>query len=382
MKISLLSFDLSGTCVVRAHLLARMLVSDYEVEIVGPASAGKVWEPLRADTVVPFRILPQGSLAEMAKGVDGDVLYALKPRPTSLGIALEAQQQRPRPLIVDVDDWETGFLRDDVREMVRSGFRHETKWVSRTMLDLRSTNNLYRTAAISRQVRRADAVTTTSTWLANRYGGTVIPQSRDLEHFHPDAVDRADVRTELGIAPDQAVILFMGGPRRHKGLRNVLAAMDQLNRKDLLLLVVGGDPGIPPRPDVRLVGWVPYSKTNRYLGAADMVVLAHDRTPGARGQMPTKLYDAMAMACPVIVTDVSDMYEVVHGVGLVVPPSDADALAAAMAQLADSPDLRHELGQLGRERCISNYSDDAVRPTLLEVLRRGIQGAVVMAGDG
>jgi glycosyltransferase involved in cell wall biosynthesis len=377
LKISLLSFDLSGTCIIRAHLLARMLVDDYDVEVVGPASSGEVWEPLRDDSVVPFRILTGDTAAELAQGVDGDVLYALKPRPTSLGVAMAAQRQRRRPLIVDVDDWETGFLYDDVQTMVRSGFRHGTKWVASNLLDLRGTNNLYRTALTSRDVRQADAVTTTSTWLANRYRGTVIPQARDVAHFDPSAVDRDAMRAELGIRPDQVVLLFMGGPRKHKGLGNVVEAMDLLGRDDLLLLVVGGDPELPARPDIRSVGWQPYSATNRFLAAADMVVLAHANTPGARGQMPTKLYDAMAMALPVVVTDVSDMAEAVGDTGIVVPAADAAALAAAVAQLADDPALRERLGSAGRQRCIAHYSDDAIRPTLLNVISTAVNGSRV-----
>ena len=368
MKISIVSFDLSGTCVIRAQLLARMLVQDYEVEVVGPASNGTVWEPLRGDTVVPFRVLQGQTPDERAAGIDGDLLYPLKPRPSSLGAAMVAQRQRRRPMVVDVDDWESGFLYDDVSTMVRSGFRDGSKWVARSLLDVRSVNNCYRTALASRQVRRADAVTATSAWLANRYGGTVIPQARDTDHFDPARVDRRQMRAELGIGPDQIVLLFMGHPRRHKGLRNVVKAMDALARGDLLLLVVGGDPELPERPDVRWIGWQLYSATNGFLAAADMVVLAHDDSPGARGQMPTKLYDAMAMGCPVVVTDVSDMNDTVGDAGIVVPAADIASLAAAIGKLADDPELRQGAGTAGRRRCIDHYSDQAIRPALLSVI--------------
>ena len=285
------------------------------------------------------------------------------------------------PLVVDVDDWETGFLYDDAHRMIRSGFRHETRWVASALLDFRGSNNLYRTALSGRQVRRADAVTASSSWLARRYGGTVIPQARDTSHFDPACADRTEVRAELDIPEDVVVLLFMGGPRRHKGLNNVLAAMDVLGRTDLLLLVIGGDPELPPRPDVRALPWVPYSSTNRYLAAADMVVLAHDPSPGARGQMPTKLYDALAMARPVVVSDVSDMAEVAEGCGIVVPPVDVPALAAGVGTLADDPSLRRRLGNAGRAKCVAHYSDDAVRPLLLRVLDGVVADAGVAASS-
>ena len=90
MKISLLSPDVSQNCMARAHLLYRMLSTVHEVEIVGPAFGGQVWEPLRGRDEVSIKVVPHASAREMARHADGDVLYAIKPRPTSLGVALEA----------------------------------------------------------------------------------------------------------------------------------------------------------------------------------------------------------------------------------------------------------------------------------------------------
>jgi glycosyltransferase involved in cell wall biosynthesis len=382
MKISLLSPDVSQNCMARAHLLYRMLSAVHEVEIVGPAFAGQVWEPLRGHDEVAIRVVPYGPAREMARHADGDVLYAIKPRPTSLGVALEARRQRARPLLVDIDDWESGFLYDDMIAMVRSRFRDETKWVARNLLDVRSPNNAYRTAVMERLVRKADAVTATSTWLAERYSGTVIEQSRDTAALDPATVDRTAARQALGIAPGCTVLLFMGTPRRHKGLDKVLAALDLLGRDDLLFMTVGGDPGLPDRPDVRVLGWQPYGSLTRFLAAADVVVVAQESTPGARGQMPTKAYDAMAMGRPVIASDVADLAETVEGCGLVVPPNDVPALAVAIATLADDRALRERLGAEGRRRCLASFSDDAVRPQLLRVLDSAMAAGQPVAAVG
>ncbi len=335
---------------------------------MGPAFGGQVWEPLRGHDEVDIRVVPFGPVSEMARHADGDVLYAVKPRPTSLGVALEARRQRDRPVLVDIDDWESGFLYDDVIAMLRSGFRDETKWVAKVLLDVRSPNNAYRTALMERRVRKADAVTATSSWLADRYGGSVIVQSRDTTALDPALVDRDEAREALGIDPGTTVLLFMGTPRRHKGLDKVLAALDLLGRDDLLFMTVGGDPGLPARPDVRVVGWQPYAALTRFLAVADVVVVAQEATPGARGQMPTKAYDAMAMGRPVIATDVSDLAATVESCGLVVPPDDVPALSAAIATLADDPELRERLGAAGRRRCVDLFSDDSVRRQLLRVL--------------
>ena len=371
MKISLLSHDVSQNNMARAHLLWRMLSTEHDVEIVGPATGGQVWEPLRHQSDVAIRVVPPGSPMQMARYADGDLLYAIKPRPTSLGVALEARRRWDRPLVVDVDDWETGFLYDDAIAMVRSRFRDETRWVAQTLLDVRGRNSVYRTALMERKMREADAVTATSSWLAAHYGGSrgkVIVQTRDTTALDPSKVDRDQARDALGIPAGTTVLLFMGTPRRHKGLGKVLEALDLLGRDDLLFMTVGGNPHLPERPDVRVLGWQPYGELTRFLAAADVVVVAQEATPGARGQMPTKAYDAMAMGRPVIASDTADLAETVEGCGLVVPPNDVPALATAIATLADNPGLRELLGAAGRARCVAEYSDDAVRPRLLAVL--------------
>ena len=48
---------------------------------------------------------------------------------------------------------------------------------------------------------------------------------------------------------------------------------------------------------------------------------------------------------------------VVDGVtGLLVPPGDPDALAQSITRLLCEPDLRHKMGQAGRERVVNHFS--------------------------
>ncbi len=73
--------------------------------------------------------------------------------------------------------------------------------------------------------------------------------------------------------------------------------------------------------------------------------------------IPNVIAEAMAMALPVVSTPVSAIPELVrHGVnGLLVPPNDIDAAAAAMARLLDDPALRHELVLNGRETVLATF---------------------------
>lgn len=368
MKISLLSHDLSTNALGRAHVLARLLHQDHEVEIVGPASTGEVWAPLRDDPTVALRVIASAGAADMAAEVSGDLLYSVKELPASLGVALEARRQRPRPLIADVDDWELGFRLESIQTMFRSRFRDETKWVARMVFGVHKPTSLWHAAKSERLPARADAVTVSSTWLAKRFGGTVIEHARDTSVLDPALVDQAAVRAELGVSPSQTVILFLGSPRRYKGLDSIVEALDLLGRDDIVFLTVGSPTGLPQRPYIRSLGPQPVASLPRFLSVANLVVLAQNSSLATKGQMPAKIYDALSMACALIVTDVSDLRTTVEGCGLVVAPGDVPALADAIAYLADNPRERSQLGQAGRRRAVERFSEDVIRPRLLSLV--------------
>ena len=122
MKISVLAADLSDNATGRADLLARLLSSRYEVEVVGPRFGAEVWRPAR-EGVIAQRSVEAGRYPGFARRipalldlVDGDILIASKPRPTSFGLGLLARTRRKRPLVLDIDDWEVG--RASCRERV------------------------------------------------------------------------------------------------------------------------------------------------------------------------------------------------------------------------------------------------------------------------
>ncbi|HSL72358.1 MAG TPA: glycosyltransferase [Longimicrobiales bacterium] len=98
---------------------------------------------------------------------------------------------------------------------------------------------------------------------------------------------------------------------------------------------------------IRLAGWLPRPQVAALLRDADVAVLASCRTrAGKREGIPVALMEAMASGLPVIASALSGIPELVEdGVtGLLVPPRDAAALAAALERLAADPVLRRDLG--------------------------------------
>jgi glycosyltransferase involved in cell wall biosynthesis len=370
VKISILSFDLSDNATGRADLLARLLAPRWQTEVVGPRFGAALWRPAR-DGAVPHREVPAdgarryprfGRLwAELAARADGDLLYASKPRPTSYGVALLARRRRPRPLLLDIDDWEIGFFR-------RSG-----AWgtLGRS-LNLANPNGLPWTFLVERLVSRADAVTVASRFLERRFGGTLIPHVRDTEAWDPARYDRAAARARLGLGAER-VVMFLGTPRGHKGVDDLVEAVGLLGG-DTRLVLIGADAGSEAghrwaeRPWVRIVGEIPFDEVPAHLVAADAVAIPQRATSDTLGQVPAKVFDAMALARPIVSTSVSMIPEILEGCGVLVPPGDVGALAGALGRLLDDPATAAELGRRARERCCARYSFGAARAALFPLV--------------
>jgi glycogen(starch) synthase len=100
-------------------------------------------------------------------------------------------------------------------------------------------------------------------------------------------------------------------------------------------------------PRVHLSGFVEHTAVPAVLASLDVLVL-----PSAYEEMGSVLTEAMASGLPVVASDVGGIPEVVRSevTGLLVPPGDVDALAAALDRLAADPGLRARLSAGARAR--------------------------------
>jgi glycosyltransferase involved in cell wall biosynthesis len=169
--------------------------------------------------------------------------------------------------------------------------------------------------------------------------------------------------------------MFLGTPRAYKGVDDLVEAVGLVGGAARLALV-GADPagaaarGWARHPWVRVVGEVPFDEVPRWLAAADVVAVPQRETPDTVGQVPAKLFDAMALARPIVATAVSMIPEVLEGCGVVVPPGDVPALAGALRRLLGNPPAARALGRLARERCEAHYSYRAARAVLFPLVER------------
>src|SRR5690606_13767951 len=121
--------------------------------------------------------------------------------------------------------------------------------------------------------------------------------------------------------------------------------------------------------------WGPRSDMPHVLSQAHIVCL-----PSHGEGVPKVLLEAAAVGRPIVSTDVPGCREVVEaGVnGLLVPPKDAAALAVALRQLLEQPELRRRMGAASRAKAEAEFSvESVIRATidLYGALTLGIHGA-------
>jgi glycosyltransferase involved in cell wall biosynthesis len=141
------------------------------------------------------------------------------------------------------------------------------------------------------------------------------------------------------------------------------------------------DAGLAAR--VTLAGRMRSDEVAAALADSDVLVAPSVPTKsGKREGIPVVLMEAMGSGLPVVASRLSGIPELVtEGVdGLLVPPGDPEALADALARLADDPELRARLGAAGRETVLRGFDVDRNAGTLAARIRASLDARHAGAG--
>jgi glycosyltransferase involved in cell wall biosynthesis len=390
LNISLIVSDLSSTGAgrwggaVRPFLLAQALQKlGHHVKLFGlayetGATPVKIEDYSLFSLSCPYYVgLPKfiPLATKLLSQIDGDVIYAVKLKPTSFGLALLKKMANHRPVIVDIDDWEMSwFGGDEWRYPIK--FKQLYRDLFKPAGILRHPDNPLCLRWMESLLPHADGVTRHTQFIGKRFGGVYIPNGKDVALFDPQKYDPEASRAKYGLSEYQ-VLMFPGAPRPYKGLETVLTALDLLDRPDLRLVIVGGSPydDYDRQLIERWGRWMiklprtPVQLMPEVVSAAHAIVVPQMATPASLAQFPLKLIDGMAMAKPILATQVGDIPEILNGTGYLVEPNAPEQVAEQIRWIFAHPDEAQTKGWQARQRCVEFYSLEAMATILSGVLQ-------------
>ena len=244
--------------------------------------------------------------------------------------------------------------------------------------------------AYNRVMARGDKVIAVSQFIVEHVKRTYGLEAERIEMIHrgldpavfdPAAVSEARVGRlgrDWDLPDDRPIVMLPGRLTRLKGQLVLIEAVARLGRRDLLVLLIGGDPGRSSyRAELeRRVAALGLGQVIRFTGdcddmpaaylASDLVISASTK-PESFGRVAV---EAQAMGRPVIATDHGGAREtVIEGTsGWLVPPGDVERLAAALERALEADLVRQkDFADQARAHVVANFSLEVMCRKTLEV---------------
>jgi glycosyltransferase involved in cell wall biosynthesis len=206
----------------------------------------------------------------------------------------------------------------------------------------------------------------------------VFMNGADLSAFSKSG-DGEEIKRKYGLA-GKFVGAYVGTHGMAHGLDTILeaAALLKEDRRFAFLMAGGGaeEARLKAKRDekgldnVVMLGQRPKSEMPALWSATDASLILLKRSDTFKTVYPSKMSEAMAMQCPVILGVEGEAKEVLEaaGAGLAITPESAEELAAAMRKLADDPALCEAYGRAGRAYADQNLDRAKVAARFLALL--------------
>jgi glycosyltransferase involved in cell wall biosynthesis len=377
-KVTILSWDMSRNHFSKPFAVAEALSSTYEVQLISFRFFEElIFPPLEGvkpsfETVyLQGRPFPEffDTMEQALLRITGEIIYVVKPRLPSLGLALLANQRLGMPIALEINDLETV-----VADPKKSDLHVEHDF-SQVGLDKKELLNPYSdlwSHLMDPIAKQVPTLVTHNQGLNRHFLGSCLYMRnvKDEAVYDPAQHDRDSIRAELGYGPKDRIILFGGLIRKHKGIYELIELLKRLDDPRYKLLFIGSR----VTPDqkklqaqyggvVRVLPPQGREEMARINLAADLVILWLDPdVPASHYQFPYKATDAFAMGTPVIANDISDLGDLARQEYLRnVPFGDWDAMVKTVRQIFDNPEQTERMRQAARRLYLRQFSYAAVR---------------------
>ena len=211
--------------------------------------------------------------------------------------------------------------------------------------------------------RTFDAVVTATAHIA-----ALFPRQKTVVVQNYPFADRAQTPPDdAAYAPGNSRLIYTGGWSNHRGIAEIVQAMNHVRHPDARLLVLGRevDPFVheaaqaePGYARVDYHGMVPYDELYQAMRTAAVGLVCNQPGYDYDKSQPNKLFEYMSAGLPVIASHFPLWKEVVEGnaCGLTVEPTRPAAIAAAVDELLADPERRRRMGHNGRRAVLERYN--------------------------
>jgi glycosyltransferase involved in cell wall biosynthesis len=181
-------------------------------------------------------------------------------------------------------------------------------------------------------------------------------------------------------------ILFVGTYIPLHGIETIIRAAKILETQPRIQFTLLGQGQLYPKiqamadqmnlQNLKLIGrWIPASELMNFIARADICLGIFGRGEKAQRVIPCKVFDALAMAKPLITADTPAARELLtHGENALLSPSgDEQVLTRAILQLIEDPILRNKIARNGRETYLKSCAPTVIGNLLIQAFDKLIQ---------
>jgi glycosyltransferase involved in cell wall biosynthesis len=388
-RVTVLSWDMSRNHFSKAYAVAEALAQDYDVQLISfRFFEEEIFPPLAGAEPSFETVYLQGSdfpdffdaMRRALSRIHGDVIYVIKPRLPSLGLALLARHLLGTPVVLEINDLESVVQapgRDRADPAVPLDKAQPDDAALRNPYSQRWSLLMEWAAA------QLPTLTTHNVNIDAHFGNRCLYMRnfKDERVYDPERYDRQVIRRELGFSRSDRVILFGGLIRKHKGIYELVELVERLGDPRYKLLFVGSRISPDQKRLVaeygdRITVLPPQDRDAmaRINLAADLVVLWLDPdVPASHYQMPYKATDALAMGASVIANDISDLGDLARqGYLTLAPFGDWQAIEQAIQRVFSDRKGRRDMQDAGRRLFLRQFSYKAARAGFELAARRAL----------
>jgi len=214
---------------------------------------------------------------------------------------------------------------------------------------------------------------------------TVLPNTVDTDVFSPEMNKKAQ-KEALGLNPSDFVTVVVRRLVPKNGVQFAILALAKLQQKNVKLVVAGDGPErksleelvaqLHLEDQVVFLGAIQHHRTPELLRCADLCLIPSVPDQNVVEATSISALEAMATALPVVASGIGGLKELLEGgAGVLVPPADPEALAAAWKNIIDNPVFGESLGVKARAKVLQEYSLDKWIGTYIDLIERTIEAS-------